>query len=338
MKKAICILMAIILIVLIVPATVSGETLYTYAGYTYAHLDNGMASIRGWDDSSADFVVPDQVAGIYVYEVGRNSMQKDETITSVDFSEASRLNVIGGYAFESCSSLSGTLALPRRIGFIGDTAFMNCSSIQALDYQANTYTIPRQCFRNCYSLSEVRIAEGPTSIEAYAFQNCGALASVTLPRSIVSINSTAFSNCGNFTIYCYSDSYALQYAQEKGYDYVLLDPPVPTEPPTEEPTVVPTEEPTNPATPDQPIPEPTELPTEAIVPILGDADGNGEVDLIDATLIQRLLAEIQVIIPIDVLMYGDVDGDGELTISDVTFIQRYEAEMDSIYPIGQPIE
>ena len=64
--------------------------------------------------------------------------------------------------------------------------------------------------------------------------------------------------------------------------------------------------------------------------IKGDADGSGEVDIIDATCIQRYDTEI---IGADRLYkpLGDVDGDGEATITDATCIQRYEL---GLYEIG----
>ena len=56
--------------------------------------------------------------------------------------------------------------------------------------------------------------------------------------------------------------------------------------------------------------------------ILGDADGDGEVTILDATWIQRVLVGIGA--PADFNeAAADVDGDGEMTILDVTYIQRY---------------
>ena len=69
--------------------------------------------------------------------------------------------------------------------------------------------------------------------------------------------------------------------------------------------------------------------------ILGDVDGDGVVSIIDATCIQRYLAEI--------LIYSynetaaDTDGDGKVTILDATSIQRYLAELPCFAGIGSPI-
>ena len=70
--------------------------------------------------------------------------------------------------------------------------------------------------------------------------------------------------------------------------------------------------------------------------LLGDVDGDGEVTIIDATCIQRVLANIQV--PKYIEVAADVDSDEEVTIIDVTFIQRWLALMTiSIDGIGEPI-
>lgn len=71
--------------------------------------------------------------------------------------------------------------------------------------------------------------------------------------------------------------------------------------------------------------------------ILGDADGNGVVDVNDATLIQRYIAQFRVSNTSQILSCGDVNGDGIISVSDVTWIQRYVAGMTVPYAIGEKI-
>ena len=66
--------------------------------------------------------------------------------------------------------------------------------------------------------------------------------------------------------------------------------------------------------------------------ICGDADSDGYVSIMDATVIQRRLAELPT--PSFDERAADVDGDG-LDITDATKIQRYLAEFDNIYHINE---
>ena len=68
--------------------------------------------------------------------------------------------------------------------------------------------------------------------------------------------------------------------------------------------------------------------------LLGDADADDDVGVIDSTVIQRRLSMI------DVAGFycrgaADVDDDDEVSIVDATWIQRYDALMDTPYPIGE---
>ena len=77
------------------------------------------------------------------------------------------------------------------------------------------------------------------------------------------------------------------------------------------------------------------LPVSAASSFLrGDADGDGEVTIMDATLIQRRLAEIPT--PSFDERAADVDGDG-LNITDATQIQRYLAEFENIHHINETV-
>ena len=69
--------------------------------------------------------------------------------------------------------------------------------------------------------------------------------------------------------------------------------------------------------------------------LLGDANGDGAVTILDATTIQRKLAELPVTGYLE--KAADTNGDGEVTILDVTFIQKWIAELPSNENIGKPI-
>ena len=69
--------------------------------------------------------------------------------------------------------------------------------------------------------------------------------------------------------------------------------------------------------------------------ILGDADGNGRVESIDAAYVQSYCAEMRTGLSDNTLMFADVDQSGTLDVTDATFIQRYIAQMKTPYAVGE---
>ena len=69
--------------------------------------------------------------------------------------------------------------------------------------------------------------------------------------------------------------------------------------------------------------------------LLGDADGNGTVDITDVTIIQRYLAAF------DTkrlnMTAADIDSDSKVTANDTVWLQRYFVSIDTPYPINQPL-
>ena len=71
--------------------------------------------------------------------------------------------------------------------------------------------------------------------------------------------------------------------------------------------------------------------------LLGDADLNGTVDVIDVTCIQRYDAHIIKLTP-DAMVTADVDRDSEVSVTDATFISRWLVDQPAVEGIGEPIK
>ena len=68
--------------------------------------------------------------------------------------------------------------------------------------------------------------------------------------------------------------------------------------------------------------------------LCGDSDGDGKVDILDVTLIQRVLANVQSDDDGIIALRSSLSGD-TLDITDATYLQRYIAQMPTPYPINE---
>jgi len=69
-----------------------------------------------------------------------------------------------------------------------------------------------------------------------------------------------------------------------------------------------------------------------VLKVLGDADTDGDVTIIDAMIIAQYSTRIDVTIDLDV---SDVDGDGSITIIDAMMVAQYSANLIDKFPIEQ---
>ncbi len=331
MKKMSIRIIAVSLILVIVCAVAvhfNAVSLFTSNGFYYSVDTSTTASVYGRYVEDANVAIEREFSDHYITAIVGRAFEEDSALQSLDLTKADMLERIGNYAFYNCVNLSGSVDFAGRINTLGISSFQGCSSLSSARFIGGYVTlIPEQCFYQCSSLSEVILPAQLQRIDRYAFANCPSLSEVTIPASVTYIDPTAFDGNDALTIYCYTDSAAHVFAQENGYNYVLLDYVEPTEPVTE-PATEPETEPATDA--------PTEPATEPESYILGDADGDGETDIVDATVIQRILSSIEV--PFFNKVAADIDGSGEIESVDAAYIMRYSAYIITPYAIGELVD
>ena len=186
-------------------------------------LDNNNIALCGWDNSSPDLVIPDELDGSIFTEVSNFALRDNTEITSLNMSEAVRIKRIGVMAFSGCTQISNEITIPSGVTMVAAGAFEGCSSIPSVVYDAEVTSVYAQTFNRCTSLKNVRLPNGLQTIEKFAFAECTSLEYLEIPATVTSIAETAFKNDVNLTLGVYYDSYAHQYAKEKGIKYTFLD-------------------------------------------------------------------------------------------------------------------
>ncbi len=298
MKKITAVLAALLLMCSSALSVSAAETYLLIDGFYFDVNNDGNAVIHKYDDRSLDVQIPDQLLSYPVSEIGNYAFFNHAAISSVDFSQATGLKRIGDNAFYGCTGLK-EVTLCATLEELGFGAFQSCTALESLVIENGLQEIPGQAFYGCGALSEIALPESVTTIGERAFENCAGLVKIGIPASVESIADNAFKGCDDLCIYCTKDSYALSYAVENDIRYVITDP-------------------------------------DPVTFLLGDADGDGSVTILDATTVQRLLAGLITDEDGMIELRSDILGDG-LDILDATKIQRFLAEYETPEPIGETV-
>ena len=210
---------------------------------------------------------------------------------------------IGEFAFSDCKLLSG-ITIPYGVTSIGDEAFSHCTSLEHINIPRSVTYIGIGAF--AYSgLTEVTLPESVKSMGLSAFLCCSKLTAVSVMASDFIFSKTDGQICNkadnmeegdtvyifNGTIRGYEGSTAQDYAKKYGYKFEAMK-------------------------------EPSKL---------GDIDGNGIINAVDASKILVKCAELSAPdaeeVTAEVIAKYDINWDGLITAVDASFVLAYCADL-----------
>ena len=251
-RRIITALLIVLLSALTVLQASAAENYIVLYGFAFDINSDNEAVIHGYDDRSADVVIPKRLMGAYVTLIDDYAFFGHEAITSLSFNSAEKLKKIGANAFYGCKGLK-IIEIPSWLEELSFGAFQNCTALSELIIQNGITQIPAQCFYGCGELKNVTIPESVASIGDRAFADCKKLGAVEIPKSVEYIAENAFDGCDNLVICCSKESCARQYAEANKIPFVV---------------------------------------TDGVMFTLGETNGDGIVSISDVTAIQQHLADI----------------------------------------------
>lgn len=270
---------------------------WRYKKITEAIVKPGVTYIGNYAFADLDFLEKVSIPNS-VTSIGDHAFYFSRNITTVSIPDS--VTTIGDHAFYACKGLTG-VKLPASLTEITPSLFYSCSSLKSFSIPYGVTSIGTYAFYQCTSLEIVSIPDSVTTIDDHAFANCPELKCITIPDSVTTIDEwslgyQSYSRIAGFTIYGTAGSAAEKYAKDNQFTFI---------------------EGTAPAA------------------ILGDADLDNTVTILDATAIQRHLAELPNESFFD--KAADADRDGGVTILDATEIQRHLAGLPANADIGKLI-
>ncbi len=331
-----------------------GKVAYSYKGECPANVTVRGGTMTIADGAFADCAALESVTiPNSVESIGRGAFTGCESLKAMNI-PASVTNV-GRNAVDTHSPWYQSQ--PDGVIYLGKAAYRYKGTCpKQIELRADTETICSDAFCGCDKLENVVIPDSVTAIGSGAFINCPSLKTVSLPEGIESIGIAAFGYTGavstapvddefanefdddvyddyendyddgddyaydddadgspdrndEFMIYGFTGTEAEEYASANGFAFVSLG-----------------------------------GSAKKSDVICGDADSDGTVTILDATRIQRYIADLCDIngddytgaAPTDdEIRAADADSDGNVTILDATSIQRYKADLPTYEGIGK---
>ncbi len=196
MKRSVCILCTVTVIILSIPFCCPAEAAYTY------RTENGCAVISAVSGLCGELVIPASVDGYAVVAIDDWAFEGNNDIESVILPEG--ITKIGDGAFSGCKNLKAVV-LKSGITSIGWDAFSNCSKLTEIALPDSVVSIGGFAFSGCTALEKVKLSSGVAAVANFSFEKCRNLKTVYLPAGIKSIGLCAFCDCGIYDIYYDAD-------------------------------------------------------------------------------------------------------------------------------------
>ena len=189
--------------------TAQAAEIKTYEGFTYTENENGI-TISGYTGDKTELVIPGEIDGKKVTDIGTSAFKEYSSLTSVTIPES--VTSIGFAAFWGCSGLTSVI-IPEGVTNIEDCAFLGCSGLTSVTIPESVTSIKGRAFCECSGLTSITIPAGVTRIEETAFEGCSGLTSIVVDKenkyydsrnncnAIIATESNALvSGCNNTTI------------------------------------------------------------------------------------------------------------------------------------------
>lgn len=219
------------------------------------------------------------------------------------------VETLGEYAFNWCVALQ-KVYIPDSVTYIGNHAFVGCAGLIQIRLPKNISRIENAVFKGCSSLSRIQLPSSVKEIGNQAFYGCISLTEFSLRSTVASIGSDTFKNCSSLhKVTVYNESCKIADSSDTIASGAVIYG-------FRESTA-------------QIYAQSYERQFVVVSYIAGDVNGDGEVNISDATALLSIYAQMGAGVISEPGEYeqlaGDVITDGVLDIADATEILRIYA-------------
>ena len=168
----------------------------TEDGFVWAQNADGTAAITGYVGDASSLVVPSEINGLTVTEIGENAFFTQSRMMDITLPDSIR--TIGSGAFLNCVSLQ-SISLPDSVETLGDYVFARDEQLTSVTLGSGLQVIPSYTFYNCTALETINVPDNIRTLGESCLACCTALKRISLPAEMDSIERYAFYNCTALT-------------------------------------------------------------------------------------------------------------------------------------------
>ena len=143
-------------------------------------LYDGTLEITEYVGNSATYVIPSEIDGKRVTQIGYDAFNDCTELTSITIPDG--VTIIGNSAFSDCTSLE-TVTIPNSVTHIYPRAFYNCTSLKSVTIPESVTYIGGYAFAECYSLKYADIPANVSGIGLSPFCNCRSLENINIDEA-----------------------------------------------------------------------------------------------------------------------------------------------------------
>lgn len=209
---------------IVIPASVSSLSAYSFFGCT------SLSSIYVAEDNPYYTVLD----GVLLCSNLEELVFCPPALSLTDYRIPESVTIIDDYAFQNNLQIQ-SIIIPETVQELKSAFCYNADNLKAVQIEADA-DIPEYAFQSCDQLANVTLKNGISTVGTGAFLDCVSLYSVEIPETVTTIGPHAFgyqSDVGSqtdlvvlpyFSILCYADTAAKQYAEENGFSVQILSP------------------------------------------------------------------------------------------------------------------
>lgn len=169
MKKALCLLMSMLLVFSVFSFCVSAAD-KTYGDYQYSVRDDGTVKIVKYTGDDKKVTIPEKIKGKTVTSLGRRSFYDVDTLEEVIIPKT--IETINNLAFQGCSYLE-RITIENGVKSIKYGAFFGCRKLESIVIPDSVTEMGGSIFFNCKALKEIKLSKNLTRIGSFILLGSG---------------------------------------------------------------------------------------------------------------------------------------------------------------------